>query len=846
MAKINNLRPCQALGKQKTEFMLSLSIVRNNLLPFAKVAICGLLGLGLAWTPRATAQVLFNEVCSDNQSILQDQDGDYSDWIELYNSGSSSLDLQGYRISDQADISEAWVFPSLDLPPQSYGLLFASSKDRQSGELHSDFKISKEGEALYLWDASGALVEEIVLPAISSDYSYGRKAGSPDEWFFLFDPSPEQANTGDCSAVPQIPQLLTTNFFQAAPFDLELGCAQADCVIRYTTDGAFPSDTSLVYTGPIRINRTTTIRCAGFLPTGLHSETVTRTYFVDSPHSLAIVNLTISPEILFDEETGIFLRGPNAEPEFPFYGANYWSEQEEQAYLEFFSKDRSLEVEFPIGAKIHGGTVARTRSQKPVRLVARDSFGPNKVVHAFFDEKEVNTFKRLILRNSSGDFLVGNMRDGFIQRHCQRQGLNIDMQGFRPLAYYVNGEYWGIIFLREKVDEHYIRYNFDVEIDQLDLLEQDSFVLEGNFAHFDSMELYAHANDLSQEINFDLIRANFDLESMSDYFIVQTLINNSDWPKNNLKLWRERKAGAKWRYLLFDLDAAMGRFGWTSINADGWGRMMGKTDVRHVRLLQAFLTNERFRFYFLNRYADLLNTSFHPDVFQEEIYSTAAELNFEMERHMKRWGGNFEFWQQEEIPRFLEYAAERPPYARQFLIDYFALPGEVPLRFNTYPAGAGTIVVNSLAAQAAPWEGIYFQGVPVTVSIVPNPGYTFSHWQSLHTINSPDANTSIQYAFQQSDELTAFFTETSESHELQISPNPSSDYLKLSFVLSEAAEVQGALYDTQGRLLLRSPAVLRNAGAQEIDLMLSELPAGVYFVRLLGGEEISSVRLVKL
>jgi len=350
---------------------------------------------------------------------------------------------------------------------------------------------------------------------------------------------------------------------------------------------------------------------------------------------------------------------------------------------------------------------------------------------------------------------------------------------------------------------------------------------------------------LSQPINFLRIEENFDLPSMADYFIVQTIVNNADWPKNNLKLWRERKAGAKWRYLMFDLDAAIGRFGWTGFNSDGWAFMMSKTDVRHVRLLQLFLQNENFKNYFLNRYADLLNTSFHGDAFQQEIKNTAEENRSEMERHLARWNGDFEFWDEKEIPRMMNFAEKRPPYARQHLVDYFQLAGTINLELNTYPEGAGKIKINTIDPLEVPWEGIYFRGIPVNLTIEPNPGFTFSHWQSLYQIPTPDQKETITYAFDQDDQITAFFTATSDRHLPIITPNPFSDQINIRFVLPNASLLSGALYDSKGQLMLEVPPRLRNAGLQEIDLSLVELPDGLYFLRLFGQEEWSTVKLIK-
>ncbi len=805
----------------------------------------GLLFLLLGFCTEASAQVFLNEVCADNETILVDQFGNFSDWIEIYNASDNALSLQDYQLSDDPNSTSPWLFPDLTIAPKSHLLVFASGADEKGNELHTDFKISKNGEALLLKNAAGELIDQLEIPALAEDLSYGRQSDGVESLVLFSTPSPNAANGGNFTIYASTPQLLNETFFQEGKVSVELQCTQANCNIRYTTDGSIPTDTALLYQSPIELQKTTTLRFATFIPNAIPSATITRTFFIDSPHTLPIVALTVSPEVLFDPETGIFQSGPNASPDFPFYGANFWSEQTYPSYIEFFTPEQTVEIEFPIGAKIHGGTAARTKAQKPIRLIAKDSFETDLIVHKFFEEKEVNQFKRLILRNSSGDFNFGHMRDALIQRHCLRQQLDIDLQAYRPMAYYVNGRYWGIINLREKADEHFLRYNYNVDLDQLDFLEEDTILLEGSFMHLDSLQFYAENNDLSEPANFVRIEENFDLPSMTDYFSVQTIVNNADWPKNNLKLWRERKAGAKWRYLLFDLDAALGRFGWTSFNSDGWAFMMSKTDTRHVRLLQRFLQNENFKNYFLNRYADLLNTSFHPDVFQEEIKNTADENRSEMKRHLDLWNGDFEFWNEKEVPRMMRFAEKRPEHARQHLVDYFQLAGVVQLELNTYPEGAGKIKINTIDPLEVPWEGIYFRGIPVEISIEANPGFTFSHWQSLYQIRSQDQNENITYSFDQDDQITAFFTETSSRHKPLITPNPFNDLINISLVLPNATEFSGGIYDTKGQLVLEIPTSLRNAGLQSIDLSLIDLPDGLYFLRVIGEEDWPAVKLIK-
>ena len=105
--------------------------------------------------------VVINEFMAKNTNNLQDEDGDYSDWIELYNTTESIINLLNYSLSDDNSNLNKWVFPDVSILPHSYLLVFASDKNRfDTTELHTNFKISNSGEILYLLDNLGEIIDQ--------------------------------------------------------------------------------------------------------------------------------------------------------------------------------------------------------------------------------------------------------------------------------------------------------------------------------------------------------------------------------------------------------------------------------------------------------------------------------------------------------------------------------------------------------------------------------------------------------------------------------------------------------------------------------------------------------------
>ena len=111
---------------------------------------------------RVSAQIVINEFMSDNTTAIVDQDGDFSDWIELYNTSSTPINLLNFSLSDQHDELNKWSFPEIIIPAHSFLLIFASNKNiSDTGELHTNFKISSSGEPLFLSNNLGQIINQI-------------------------------------------------------------------------------------------------------------------------------------------------------------------------------------------------------------------------------------------------------------------------------------------------------------------------------------------------------------------------------------------------------------------------------------------------------------------------------------------------------------------------------------------------------------------------------------------------------------------------------------------------------------------------------------------------------------
>ena len=233
------------------------------------------------------------------------------------------------------------------------------------------------------------------------------------------------------------------------------------------------------------------------------------------------------------------------------------------------------------------------------------------------------------------------------------EGSNIDRMGYEQCIVYLNGAYWGLYGLREKMDEHYVESNHGVPSEQIQLMNRDG-ALEGNTDHFDtSYDLIMNTNTSAS--NFvDVFRSRFDLENYLDYFVFQTYIQNRDWlgidwGLNNVKLWRQDTTDAVWRYMLYDTDFGFGLYG-GSIYHNYIGRARNpNVPNAHSEIFDHALKNDDFMCQFTNRYNDLINTTFQSTNFDAKVDEIKDQMGPAIPDHVANWSSqmgpySYTFW----------------------------------------------------------------------------------------------------------------------------------------------------------------------------------------------------------
>ena len=717
----------------------------------------------LLFSHLAKAQVVINEYSAANRNTISNS-GSYPDWIELYNAGSTSVNLGGYYLSDRENNPDKWEFPEgVSLAPGEHLLVFADGKNEYSGgAYHTNFKLTQTtgNDQVVLADPQGNILEvHYFAPPNLKDNSYGRVSDGSTEWGVFTTPTPGEANTTNSyhhySAKPEMsPQA----GFYSGSVSVVLSTTEPNAEIRYTTDGSEPNQNSTLYTGPITLTETTVLRARSFSADGnvLDGHIETNTYFIDDEHSIYVIS--IAGNNIMNLMNGDW----DAEPIGSF---------------ELFDPEGNF-LEDAVGEYNKHGNDSWAYDQRGIDYITRDQFGYNNAIHQqIFDITDRDKFQRLILKAAANDnypFEEGgaHIRDAYVHELSQRAGLELDERSYEPCVLYVNGQYWGIYEIREKVDDHdFTKYYYDQGRKWIDFIKTWGTTWEEYGSWDDWYDLYDFilANDMSNPENYDYVKSQLNVTSLVDYMIINTHVVCKDWLIWNTAWWRGRKPtgqAKRWRYTLWDMDATFGHYiNYTGIPdpspyADPCYNEPGLVDdpEGHTEMLQALLENQDFHDLYVNRYADMLNTYFTCDSMISILDELLDRIEPEMPRHIQRWGGSMSEWQQ-NVQELKDFIYTRCTVLNEGISDCYEVEGPYALSVAISPSDSpNEVQVNTIVPEAYPFVGNYFAGVNLQLTALPAEEWVFDHWEVANNAFSPDEfSEAIELAFETGDTLTAYF-----------------------------------------------------------------------------------------
>jgi len=649
-----------------------------------------------------TAQdVVINEVAYSNKTILVDCQGDTPDWIEIYNTTDSPVDITGYQITDDTSKSSYWTIPEYILGPQAYLIIFASDKDTVlNGELHTCFKLGAMTETVFLMNTTVNIIDEIKPQCAPVDYSISRIPDGSGN-FAVTEPSPGATNNNsrviDVTFIPDTLFVDHNSGFYGNPITVKLSKLNEGNIIKYTLDGDIPDEESDEFEHPLffedltphenrfaneaetfiepgnNIFKANILRAIVYSNGCPASNEISNTYFISEAlknrYDVPVVSLITEEDNLFDDEIGIYTKGNYRN--FDQHGGKW----ERLTHVEIFDTSGIQIMDQDAGMRIHGRG-SRRSPQKSLRLYAESEYGKEYFEYPLFSQKpDIDKFKVLLLRTTSGNF--GSL---FKEELCNSlvQEMNIDYSAGETAILFINGEYWGIYNLMERQNRFYVEDNYNITEADVDIIAYDWKVVveEGSILDYNTLIQELTIADPSSEAFFNEISTKIDIDAIIDYYIAQLYFANADWPESNVELWKIRSDTAKWRYFFFDTDASM-----LWVNEDHLTEYNNdiedyqRYDDFSTIIMKTLMNNKTFREQFFAKFYHHMSTTFSIDRVTKAVTYFEKRYAPMVPEHIYRWHNPIDYlnWQK-NVDWLKTYALQRPLMIMEQLKRNFGNP----------------------------------------------------------------------------------------------------------------------------------------------------------------------------
>jgi hypothetical protein len=698
-------------------------------------------------------EIVINEFMADNDSTIADENGEFDDWLELFNPGDQPVNIAGMFITDSLNNLTLYQIPDTDeqlttLQPGGYLLLWLD-KDLNQGLLHMDIKLSADGESIAIVRSDGlTILDSFQFGVQTPDVSMGRKTDANNEWVSMNLPTPGSFNQYEnLLEQSQQPVLSLESGFYDTKISLVMSAISAQ--IFYTLIKANPdSYTQPVvvhskYSQPLILDETCTVRAYAIEDKKLPSEIVTKTFLIHSGYQLPVISITIDPDVLFDPVEGLYMKGPDVAPDdiWPYKKSNYymgspyyqgsktietWRDYEKPVHMTYFDQNRTLILDMNAGIEI-SGVWSRAFPKKSFNIKTREEYGMNKINAPLFDDNTYEIYDGVTLRAGAED--RSRLHNEIIYMAWRDAKLRTDMQAYKPAVLLINGAYWGIYSMYERKDNDFIenRYGYT----DIDLIADCGLVKEGTKEDFQALLKYMNDNDINAPGVYDTILQKINFGNFVDHCMMQVYSSHGD--PNNIRYWRPRTTEGQWHWIIYDFD-------WLKdFNDTTLSDYAALTEAKSDELLGYMLQHSDFKTTFINRLADFINTTGRPENMLAYIDKALQDIETEIEYDIARWNnwetmsGPSEFdmgdyrWSVQWMKNFVTF---RPDYLFQEIVNLYSPSGTAMISIST-GQGNGRVRINTTDIDTSFFSGTYFKDIPISITAIPDLNYTFAGWSEM-------------------------------------------------------------------------------------------------------------------
>jgi hypothetical protein len=685
--------------------------------------------------------LVINELMQSNIDCIMDDLNDFPDsWVELYNPTNASIDLQDYKIGTKKKADKAWQLPRKRIGPKGHVIIYCDKAGGDEGvsALHTNFRLEsgKDG-SLYLFKGDDIVdQQEKMAKQPAPNIAYGRQTDGADDWGYQATPTPGKANCGttykkvlDAPVFSHQGQVFENGQKIRLKISLPEGAPEGT-VIRYTTDGSEPTATSAVFS-PFFIAETKIVRAKLFCNGYLSPRSTCHSYIffpTNRKLTLSVVSIMTNDKYLNDSKIGIFVDG-----NYNSSKKNYEYDWRRPINIELFETSGQKSVFNQLGEMRVCGGATRSAMRKSMAIYANKRFGEKRFNYEFFPDQKpgLKDFKSFMMRNAGNDFDYLYMRDAIIQRTMAGH-VDLDWQAWRPVIVYINGEYRGLLNIRERSNEDNIYTNYD-GLEDIDMIENDWELKEGTMDHYKAFKSFynEHGHTLAEYAEW------MDWQEYINLMVENLYYNNQDFPGNNIVIWRPLTDGSKWRWITKDTDFGLGLYGsqpdyntiqWLYDNNYDSDRNWGNT-YEATRLFRRLMEDADFKREFLDRAAiymgDFLNEKGTRAVWDEMYDMIKTEYPYHREL-VNRWWPNYD----EELNNARTWLNKRTDYFYKQLADYYSWGTPTGLTINKEDNSDVELTFNGVKVSNQVFDGKYYAGRTINLSGKANTeGKTVTGWK---------------------------------------------------------------------------------------------------------------------
>lgn len=600
--------------------------------------------------------IYISEASSRNTAYAQ-VGGKYYDWIELYNPTDKDISLKGYSLSDDAEEHEKFVFGDVTIPAGGYKVVYATDEEL-AGNISTGFKLNSSCNAI-LFSPEGKRLDMVRLTELLKNVSKGREKGS-SSWSYFTSPTPGSENKDGFSRISSPPVASEKSGQYSGVSSLKITLS-GDGDIYYTLDGSVPTENSKKYSGEIEFTKTGVLRAVCKGENSIMSSVSSYTYIINENHKMDVVSMVSDPDGIFSPSSGIYVHGNNASSEFPYNGANFWQGWKRECNLSLLPlSDEEAGFSIDCETSVFGG-MTRAYDKRSLKFKFRDIYGSGKLHYKLFENLDIEEFDSIVVRASGQDTYKSMMRDDLITSLIRD---DLDVLASRPVVFYINGEYFGIFYIREKASENYVASHYNVSPDSVDLLQANGIIPNaGTNEKWNELKDFVRSHDMSVDANYAYVEERVDLKNYADYIVAELYTANAD--QGNIRYFRSSENDGKFRWLLYDTDLGfqleLKNTAWELLNPAG----TGADDNTSTFLINGLLKNKKFRKLFIDRLEYQMDNVWNSERVLKRIDEMADIIRDEVPRNSARWP-KCQGWES-YVEALRDFARNRPSQLRDEL-----------------------------------------------------------------------------------------------------------------------------------------------------------------------------------